>query len=511
MATPTLKRKCSSDCGDALAQEFPRKRERLACGSDSLLSSPPSSLPDLPNELLLKIFAVLPNTVKVILTLATTCRRLNEFAMAYHFGSVSCYEFCGSSSNRPAGKKCGKRTQSRPFTSFRMLRLSFIYNPPLAVIRCKFSNNFHMEMKEVKRSLPALKRMDLPSGRFSVSFEHMGWPKVPTETHVAFFEDLSKLGCMTIDMAKRDPWFVDAPRARTSEIVVFDPPVLTKLSKVTLSECPEQYIAWMLRCIEESPIETLDLRSLSDDVLLKINEFSLSNLQKVTLLHCTFGFAAFSAFLERYPHITTLHLRTWNPISRIARRSLRGSEHPKMSLEPATRMSLTCISGTAMTLRALLSTAEVFPVLQSVIITGEDTLGTQEALLLISQIPTVDRLSIRHKDLNAADWLKFKFPRWRGLDVKRAEALLTGVTDFSISFHTSDAAEVPAAVALIPNLRRFRTTLPKRSKRAILGFVGRMKDACPGLDSVVVNSSDFSTDPRWLQQKEMELKEKKRK
>ncbi len=182
-----------------------------------------------------------------------------------------------------------------------------------------------------------------------------------------------------------------------------------------------------------------------------------------------------------------------------------------MTLEPATRISLTRISGTVTTLRALLSTAEVLPVLQSVTITSEDTLGTQEALLLISQTPAVDRLSIRHKGLNAAEWLHFKFPRWRGLDVKRAEELLTEITDFSISFHPPDAAEVPAAVALIPNLKRFRTMLPKRSKKAILGFVGKMKDACPGLDSVVVNSLDFSTDPRWLQQKKMELKEKKRK
>ncbi|PBK82358.1 hypothetical protein ARMGADRAFT_735487 [Armillaria gallica] len=511
MAPPTLKRKCSSDCGDALAQESPRKRERLACSSESLLSPPPSSLPDLPNELLLKIFAALPNTVEIILTLATTCRRLNEFAMACHFGSVSCYEFCGSSSNSSAGKKCGKRAQRGPFISFRMLRLSFIYNPPLAVIHCKFSNNFCKEMREVKRSFPALKRMDLLSGRFSVSFEHMEWPQVPTEAHAAFFEDLSKLGCKTINMDISNRRSYDAPRARTGVIIVFDPPVLTKLSKITLSECPEQYMAWMLQCIEESPIETLDLRSLSDDVLLKINEFPFSNLQCVTLSRCKFGFAAFSAFLERHPHITILHLGTWNPISRIAgRRSLRGSEHPKMSLEPATRMSLTRIGGTAMTLRALLSTAEVFPVLQSVTITSEDTPGTQEALLLISRIPAVDRLSIRHKGLNAADWLTFKFPRWRGLDVKRAEALLTGITDFSISFHPPDAAEVPAAVALIPNLKRFRTMLPKRSKKAILGFVGKMKDACPSLDNVVVNSLDFSTDPRWLQQK-MELKEKKRK
>ncbi len=133
-----------------------------------------------------------------------------------------------------------------------MLRLSFIYNPPLAVIHCKFSNHFRKEMREVKRSLPALKRMDLLSGRFSVSFEHMEWPQVPTEAHAAFFEDLSKLGCKTINMDISNRRFYDAPRARTSVIVVFDPPVLTKLSKITVSECPEQYMAWMLQCIEES-------------------------------------------------------------------------------------------------------------------------------------------------------------------------------------------------------------------------------------------------------------------
>ncbi|KAK0221071.1 hypothetical protein EDD85DRAFT_272822 [Armillaria nabsnona] len=140
-------------------------------------------------------------------------------------------------------------------------------------------------------------------------------------------------------------------------------------------------------------------------------------------------FAASSAFLEHHPHITTHHLRTWNPISQIAgRRGLRRSGHPKMSLEPATRMSLACISGTT-TLRALLSAAEVFPVLRLVTISGEDTLGTQEALLLISQIPTVDRLRISLDGLNT-EWLRSTFPRWRGMGVKRAESLLRGIADF---------------------------------------------------------------------------------
>ncbi|KAK0236465.1 hypothetical protein EDD85DRAFT_1024760 [Armillaria nabsnona] len=368
-------------------------------------SSPPSSLPDLSNEHLLKILAALPNTVEVILTLAATCRRLNEFAIAYHFGSISGYYLFGSSPIRPASQKC-RRTQRRPFTSFRMLRLSFIYDPPLSVIHCIFSDNFHKDMREVKRSLPALKRMGLLSGTFSVSFEYVNW------------------------------------------------------LKVTLFECPGQYLAWTLRSIEESPVETLNLGSISDDVLLKFNEFPLGNLQNMTLSRCSFSFAAFSVFLGFHPHITTLHLGTWNPISRIAgRRGPRRSDHPKITLESATRMSLACISGTATTLYALLSTAEVFPILQSVTITGEDTkLGIQEALLLISQIDTIDCISIQRKGLNAAEWPRFRFPWWRGLGVTRTEALLTEITDFSISFQFPDAAEVPAAVALIPNLKRFRTT-----------------------------------------------------
>ncbi|PBK82355.1 hypothetical protein ARMGADRAFT_1019689 [Armillaria gallica] len=233
----------------------------------------------------------------------------------------------------------------------------------------------------------------------------------------------------------------------------------------------------------------------------------------MTLSRCSLSFAAFSAFLEFHPHITTLHLGTWNPIPRITgRRGPRRSDHRKIALESATRMSLTCISGTTTTLCALLSTAEVFPILQSVTITGEDTkLGIQEALLLISQIHTVDCISIHHKGWNTAEWPQFKFPWWRGLGVTGTEALLMEITDFSISSQNLDAAEVPAAVALIPNLKKFRTTLPKRPKEAILGFAGKVKDACPGLDTMVVNSSGFSTDPRWLQKKKTELKGKKRK
>ncbi|PBK66274.1 hypothetical protein ARMSODRAFT_960218 [Armillaria solidipes] len=138
----------------------------------------------------------------------------------------------------------------------------------------------------------------------------MNWPKVPTRTHITFFEDLSKLGCKSINMYNPHPWLLDVPRATTSEIIPFDSLILTKLSKVTLSESLRQHIAWTLRSIEESPVETLDLGSISDDVLLKISEFPLGNLRNLTLSHCSFTFAAYSAFLEFHPHITTLHLRT---------------------------------------------------------------------------------------------------------------------------------------------------------------------------------------------------------
>ncbi len=106
-----------------------------------------------------------------------------------------------------------------------------------------------------------------------------------------------------------------SPFPLLSENIVFDLPILTKLSSVTLSERPGQCSAWTLQSVKESPFETLDLRSLSDRVLLKIDGFSLNNLQNVRLLHCTFSFAALC-----HPHITTLHLRTWNPISWIAGR-----------------------------------------------------------------------------------------------------------------------------------------------------------------------------------------------
>ncbi len=40
------------------------------------------------NEFLLKTLAELSDTVEDILTLATTCHRLNKFAMAYHCARV---------------------------------------------------------------------------------------------------------------------------------------------------------------------------------------------------------------------------------------------------------------------------------------------------------------------------------------------------------------------------------------------------------------------------------------
>lgn len=110
---------------------------------------------------------------------------------------------------------------------------------------------------------------------------------------------------------------------------------------------------------EGVPVKTLDLESLSDDdVPSKINGSSLDALRNVMISHCSFSFAAFSTFIHTFQRSICEH---GTGTSRIAeRRGPRRSDHPKMSLEPATRMSLTCISGTAMTLRTLLSVANTF-------------------------------------------------------------------------------------------------------------------------------------------------------
>lgn len=134
-------------------------------------------------------------------------------------------------------------TQRHPFTSLRMLCLSFIYKWSLLRVQCKISNNFHKEMRQDRQSLST----------------RMVFKQV---LRAAFF------GCKTINTYKPDLWMFDAPRARTSEIIAFILPIFTKHSVVTL--LPEQYIAWMLRFIKTS-----DLKSLSDDVLLKVNEISL--------------------------------------------------------------------------------------------------------------------------------------------------------------------------------------------------------------------------------------------
>ncbi|KAK0421782.1 hypothetical protein EV421DRAFT_1869933, partial [Armillaria borealis] len=323
-----------------------------------------------------------------------------------------------------------------------------------------FSNNFHQEMMEIKRSLA-----------------DMNWPKMPAEKHIAFFEDLSKLRCHTID-------------TRSSRLAV------PSMANDIINFC---YVAWMLRSITQSPVTTLCLHSLSDGNLLELSKLSLHHLQDVTLLSCTFSFAAVATFLESQQHIKSLYTGAWSPISSITgskgrRRSNRGL---KTSLEPATRMSLSSINGTATAIRALLSTPETFPYLEQVGVTDGDVTGMQEALLLISHIPTAYHLCLCLQDLN--EWLQFKFPRGRG--VERAESLLKMITDLTMPGISPD--NIPAVAGLIPNLKRFQTssTFLDISEKDILDFVKRMKDACPGLETVHVDWSDFFTDPKWLQQK----------
>ncbi len=89
---------------------------------------------------------------------------------------------------------------------------------------------------------------------------------------------------------------------------------------------------------------------------------------------------------------------------------------------------LSSISGTATAIRALLYIPEAFPSLEQVNIMEGDVAGTQEALPLISHIPTAYYLCLRLQDLN--EWLQFKFPRRKVVEM--AESLLKTITDLSM-------------------------------------------------------------------------------
>ncbi|SJL10279.1 uncharacterized protein ARMOST_13663 [Armillaria ostoyae] len=189
------------------------------------------------------MLAELPDAVETILTLATTFQRTSLL-----------YELFD-------------RTQRRPFTSYWMLCLSFIYKLSSSVIHASSPIAFTRRSDKSNDLSPPSSIWACLRASYPLHLNAWIGQSVPTRLQVAFFEDLKKLVCKTINMYNPDPWLLDALRARTSEIIVFDLPVLTELSKVTLSECPGQFIAWMLRCIEESPVAI---------VLLQINEFSLN-------------------------------------------------------------------------------------------------------------------------------------------------------------------------------------------------------------------------------------------
>ncbi len=137
----------------------------------------------------------------------------------------------------------------------------------------------------------------------------MHWPTLPTKKHVAFFKDLNKLRCTTIDT--RTGSFATTGTGVHAHIR-FSPPCLTQLSTVTLTECPAPYMAWMLRSMKEPPVSMLTLYCLSDDTLLKITEITFSSLQTLTLSDSTFSFAAVAAFLESHQHIKSLITRNGN-------------------------------------------------------------------------------------------------------------------------------------------------------------------------------------------------------
>ncbi|KAK0451721.1 hypothetical protein EV421DRAFT_2031461 [Armillaria borealis] len=481
MVVSTRSTKRSSDCGtstqDARARKGRSKRKRLASLSPQRSPSPSRSsttLSDLPNELLHEILTELPPSVETTIALATTCRHLNEFVMVHHFGRVSYQIF-------------SRNDDDRPFTSFRVLRLSFIHKPRLSSIRCIFSDNFSKEMSEVQRSLAVLKAMGT---EFHVSFKSMNWPKPPTKKHAAFFKDLSKLRCTTINTYASGP--CAAARTGVPARIGSDTPCLTQLTTVTLTVHSAQ---------------VLTLHCFPDKTLNKVAETTLNSLQTLTLSECMVTFGTVAAFLESHQHIKSLDTGTWYPFTRITgRHGHEGSKRDlRRRLEPATRMSLSSVTGTTTAIQWLLSTPKAFPSLERVDITDGDVTGMQEALFLISQIPTVHHLRLHLQDLNK--WLQFKIP---GKRLKRAEELLTGITDFSISLDDQDVIHtvgIPIAAALIPNLERFHTT-SRCSEREQLNFVKKMKDACPGLKVVAVDSHRLYMDLEWLRQKEKELDDK---
>ncbi len=111
------------------------------------------------NELLLKILAELPDTVKTILTLATTCHWTSLLSTFRLHSAQALHLF----------------PDAWPFVRLQTVPVG---HP------CKFSNNFHQGMRQVKRSLLALKHIG--SGKFSTSFEHMDWLKRAHKTACRF-------------------------------------------------------------------------------------------------------------------------------------------------------------------------------------------------------------------------------------------------------------------------------------------------------------------------------------
>ncbi|KAK0194381.1 hypothetical protein F5146DRAFT_1035599 [Armillaria mellea] len=254
-------------------------------------------------------------------------------------------------------------------------------------------------MKEVQRSLVILKAMGTD---FHISFIGMYWPKPPTEKHVAFFKDLNKLKCTTIDTHASHPGQGATTVTGVPARMGLGPPCLTHLSTVILTVHPTHYMAWMLRSMEASPVKALTLCHFPNTTLNKITETTLSSLQTVTFLGCMVSFTVVTAFLNSHPRIKSLDTGTWNPLSKITPKRFNKSRGFETSFKPTTRLSLSTITGTATAIHWLLESPKILPFLERVKITDGYVPEMQEALIQISHIPTVYHLHLHlHlQDLN---------------------------------------------------------------------------------------------------------------
>ncbi|KAF8915185.1 hypothetical protein CPB85DRAFT_439295 [Mucidula mucida] len=391
----------------------------------------PSSIDNLSKESIKEIISSLDT--KDIISLSLTNRRFNELGMRIVLRRI----FPDAYPNRLC---FGLGPPSFPFSSVRYLRLA-VYNKAMPTsLHAAFSGdvNTHWQMSEVHRYLQTFRCM--PG---SVSLDTLGYPAGHNEdTYFAFLDicaELRRVQCHSLSLGIIPTPSSPSENYRTRLMQNVLTSLNDSICKNSLA-CPVLR-EWTAASLNQSPLVSLSLYGDTASMIFPL--LALPHLQVLELLGVSGSARDLRVFLNRHPHLITLHLHC----------------EPQEEKENATALpplktlsSLNALLCSPAWVPFILASPDIVPVMTrfSIITFANrklDVVKYHDLLRLVSQYKTISTLTFPLALLNTTRaWLQIPGPR--------AESVLQNVrTLYCFEECDSVSTNLAAAIGLFPSVQ----------------------------------------------------------